>query len=164
MAIKVHFREMRRQDLHQVVEMEYALFDDAWSEDEFVDVCRKRNTICTVAELSNSGIVGYSVYQCFRDRMEIVNLGVDPLYQRRGIGTLLVSRIVSRLSAGRGVVTVSLFERDVYAQLFFRSLGFVAVETLPNSDARFDGSDYRFELALFGFGKSLGLGGVNHEH
>jgi len=74
-------------------------------------------------------VAGYAIAHDAADEGEILNLGVAPAHQRRGLGRLLVERLMSLL-AERGVHAVYLEVREsnatarrLYQQLGFREVG-----------------------------------------
>jgi len=129
--IKVQIRWGIRRDLAQVLRIESLSFPTPWSEADFSATLKQRNTIIRVAEFDEQ-IVGFLIYELNRERAQIANLAVHPDYRRCHIGTQLVEvllgRVVTGLSAHshREAIRVDVRERNLPAQLFFKSLGFSA--------------------------------------
>jgi len=71
----MHIRWMIRRDYDEVLAIENALFEFPWTEKEFVDELRKRNSIGMVAD--DGDVLGYVVYRLASREIEIVNLAVQ---------------------------------------------------------------------------------------
>ncbi len=139
--IYVHCRWMIRRDLPEVLAIEQASFgEEGWTEEDFLQQLRERNVIGMVAGCSEK-IVGYMIYGLHKSRLSVVNLAVDPSYRRQksyetpdsqrtmqgGVGSALVRKLIGKLSGHRRKrLTVLVRERNLGAQLFFRSLGLLA--------------------------------------
>jgi len=142
----MHIRWMIRRDYDEVLAIENALFEFPWTEKEFVDELRKRNSIGMVAD--DGDVLGYVVYRLASREIEIVNLAVHPERQRQGVGTALVDRLKQKLSPERRVRLIAdVRETNLQAQLFFRELGFRA---LMVKRQRFDNQEdaYHFQYRL----------------
>lgn len=142
-------RHYVRRDLPEMLHIEARSFRLPWSERDFVIVQRERTCWTIVAEDGNA-IVGYAVYVTYPENIEIVNLAVDPMARRMGVGTALVEHVAGKLSTcRRQSLVVVPSERNLVAHLFLRDRGFKAtgVERLPfgprEESYREDG--YRFE-------------------
>lgn len=145
-----HIRWMIRRDMPRTLEIERACFGiQAWSESDFIRVLRQRDCIGMVAEGSEADrISGYMLYELHRNHIDLLNLAVDPAYQRKGVGLELITRLWSKLHPERrSKLTTRVCESNLPAQLFFRWLGFRAVGV----DRGYfdDGQDaYRFEARV----------------
>ena len=70
--------------------------------------------------------IGYVVFEKFKAVVQILNLVVHPDHRRKGMGTVLVERVISRFTATHNSVTMNVRETNLAAQLFLQNLGFVA--------------------------------------
>ncbi len=123
-------RWMIRRDMAEVLQIENGSFEFPWSEDEFVRCLRQRNCIGLVAEWEDR-IVGYAVYELHKDRLHLLNLAAAPDIRRKGIGTGVMLKLLSKLTANRRTrILLEVRETNLAAQLFFRHLGFRAISTL----------------------------------
>lgn len=130
--LRVHIRWMIRRDMPEVLKMESECFEHRWSEEDFINCLRKRNTIGMVAEFEDQ-IVGYMIYDLLKHGLEILNFGVEPDHQRRGVGSQMVNKLIGKLSANRRTkLTLTVRESNLDAQCFFRSQGFKAISVLRN--------------------------------
>ena len=125
--LKVQIRWLIRRDMAEVLEIERACFEHAWTEEDYLCCLRQRNCIGMVAE-SDHQIVGVMIYELHKSRLRILNFAVAPTVQRQSVGTQMVRRLVDKLSQQRRKdILLELRETNLSAQLFFRSRGFRAV-------------------------------------
>jgi len=146
----VQIRWMIRRDMPQVAWIEHLSQEFPWCEEEFVRCLRQRNCIGMVAE-HREHVVGFLVYELLNSRLHLLNMAVHPDYRRRGIGTQLVQKIVSKLSQHRrDRITIAVRESNLPAQLFFRACGFRATRVLRRHFPDTDEDAYWFEYRLAG--------------
>lgn len=127
----VHVRWMIRRDLPSVLSIEEASFEFPWKGDDFIRALRQRNCIGMVAELGDE-VVAYMIYELHKNRIHLLSLAVDPGYRRRGIGTAMVQKLVSKLEyQRRNRVLLEIRETNLSGQLFFKAMGFKAINVLP---------------------------------
>jgi ribosomal-protein-alanine N-acetyltransferase len=128
--LRVHVRWMIRRDMPEVLEIEQASFEYAWTEEDLLLCLRKSNCIGMVAEQGET-VVGFMVYGLHKPRLNILNFAVDPRYRRAGVGSQMVARLVGKLSEhGRTSITLEIRDSNLPAQLFFKDRGFRAVDIL----------------------------------
>ncbi len=127
---RVHIRWMIRRDMPEVMQAERASFEYAWTEDDFLRCLRQRNCIGMVAE-ADDRVVGFMIYELHKTRLHILNFAVHPRARRTGIGRQMVAKLVNKLSTHRRQkITLAVRERNLPAQLFFRSQAFTATRVL----------------------------------
>jgi ribosomal-protein-alanine N-acetyltransferase len=139
---------MIRRDMPEVLEIEHASFEFAWTEEEFLRCLRQRNCIGMVAEQGEK-VVGFMIYELCRRRLELLNFAVLPSHRRSRIGTAMVNKLISKLSSHRrNRIATLVRERNLAAQYFFRRQGFLATELVRGAydDSGEDG--YRMEWDL----------------
>ncbi len=128
--LQIHIRWMIRRDMSDVLDIESAAFEFPWSEEDFVRCLRQRNCIGMIAECDDR-VVGFMIYELHKTRLHILNFAVASRYRRLGVGTQMISKLASKLSAQRRTrITLEVRETNLAAQLFFRSMGFRAVNVL----------------------------------
>jgi [ribosomal protein S18]-alanine N-acetyltransferase len=129
-SLPVHIRWMIRRDMSDVLAIERDAFEFPWQEEDFIRCLRQRNCIGMVAEASER-IMGFMVYELQKHRLHILNFAVSQRMHRRGVGSQMVKKLVSKLSHDRrSRIMLEIRETNLPAQLFFRSLGFRAVSVL----------------------------------
>jgi ribosomal-protein-alanine N-acetyltransferase len=130
--VRVHIRWMIRRDMQEVLAAEQQSFEFAWTEDDFLRCLRQRNCIGMVAE-HNDRIIGFMIYELHKNRLHVLNFAVAPAFRRTGVGGQMVSKLIGKLSSHRrSKITLAVRERNLQAQLFFRSQDFKAVRVLRN--------------------------------
>lgn len=130
--VRVHIRWMIRRDMPEVMQIEEKSFEYAWTEDDFLQCLRQRNYIGMVAE-HNDRVVAFMIYELGKDYLRVLNFAVVPHYRRLGVGVQMVTKLIGKLSSHRrGAITLAVRERNLPAQVFFRSQGFRAVRVLHN--------------------------------
>ncbi len=128
--LRVHIRWMIRRDMPEVLQTEQHSFEYAWTEDDFLRCLRQRNCIGMVAEHGDR-IVGFMIYELHKSRLHVLNFAVAPNHRRGGIGAQMVSKLIGKLSSHRRQrITLAVRERNLDAQMFFRSQSFKATRVL----------------------------------
>lgn len=124
----VHIRWTIRRDMPEVMRIENECFPQfPWSEEDWHCVLCDRNCIGMVAEVEEC-VVGVMVYELQPKSLRILNFAVRPDCQRRGIGTVLVNKLKSKLSNERRKrITLHVRESNIVGQKFFGSQGFRAL-------------------------------------
>ena len=139
-------RWMIRKDMGDVLSIERQSFPFPWTEDEFITCLRQRNCIGMVAE-RDKAIVGYMIYELHKTRLHILNFCVHPKWRRQGVGRVMVEKLVSKLSYQRRTrIMFEVSEVNLPAQLFFRAMGFKAINVLRNFYAETGQDAYVMQL------------------
>lgn len=124
----LHLKRMELRDVGVVLEIERAIFGGTpWDRYAFLSELQKRRSSLYLACFDESqenllGIIG----GFFRgDRAHVTILLVDPQYQRRGIGRMLMNEIIGiAKSQGRQRVTLEVAVDNAGAQHLYHALGF----------------------------------------
>jgi ribosomal-protein-alanine N-acetyltransferase len=141
---KYHVRWMVRRDMAEVLNIEKLSFEFPWFEDDFIRVLRQKNAIAMIAEAGDR-VVGFKVYELFKNRIHLLNIAVHPDFHGMGVGGTLVSNLLGKLSEGRRVrITTEVRERNLDAQLFFKRFGFRATSVLRDYYADSEEDAYVF--------------------
>ena len=128
--IKVSIRWMLRRDMEEVLEIENECFEFAWVEDDFMRCLRQRNCIGMVAEYQGR-VVGFMIYELLKTKIHLLNVATFSEFRRKGVGTQLVAKLIAKLgNQRRSRITLEVRETNLPAQVFLRSLGFLAVDIL----------------------------------
>jgi ribosomal-protein-alanine N-acetyltransferase len=128
MSGAVAIRAMTPGDLSVVGEIEVASYSMPWNAATFDSLLRRRDADLIVAEVDGR-VVGYAAAWTVLDQCELGNVAVAAGWRRRGIGALLVARMLE-LARARGVREVFLEVRPsnreaqrLYDRLGFRTVG-----------------------------------------
>ena len=128
--VRVHIRWMIRRDMPEVLATESESFEFPWLEEDFIRCLRQRNCIGMVAEHEDR-VVGFMIYELHKTRIHVLNFAVADGYRRRGVGSQMVAKLISKLSSQRrSRILLEVRETNLSAQLFFRENGFRAVSVL----------------------------------
>ena len=96
----VHIRWMIRRDMAEVLAIESRSFEFPWLEEDFVRCLRQRNCIGMVAE-QHERVVGFMIYELHKNRLHVLNFAVHADVRRRGVGSQMLRKLVSKLSPQR---------------------------------------------------------------
>ena len=131
-GLGIHVRWMIRRDMSEVIGIEQEAFEFPWSEEDFTRCLRQRNCIGMVAELADS-VVAFMIYELHRSRLHVLNFAVRRSHRRLGIGTQMMEKLTGKLTPERrSRIVLEVRERNLPAQLFFRSLGYRAISVLKD--------------------------------
>lgn len=129
-AGQIHICWAIRRHMPEILAMEQLCFPFPWSEEDFIRCLRSRNCIGMVAEV-NERVAGQMIYELHRNRLHVLTFAVHPDFQRRGVGTAMIGKLVSKLSPQRrNRIMLEIRETNLPAQLFFKALGFRAISLL----------------------------------
>lgn len=120
--------QLTTTDLPHVVKIDTAASEWPLLEDEIIGHQRQRNGmgIC----LTRGGkTVGFLLYSFYRSSLHLDHVSVDPKYQRRGYGKVLVDRLRSKMGA-RTRIFAFVREGSVGSQMFMKACGFKAERIL----------------------------------
>jgi len=127
---RVHIRWMIRGDMPEVLHIEDLSFKYTMCEEDFLYYLRQRNVIGMVVEMGEK-IVGFMIYKLHKSKLHILHLAVLPSMRHSGVGSQMITTLVSKLSSHRRTrISITVPETNLAAQLFLRANGFEAVNVL----------------------------------
>jgi ribosomal-protein-alanine N-acetyltransferase len=130
--LRLHIRWMIRRDMPEVLAIEGENFEFPWLEDDFVRCFRQRNCIGMVAEHEDR-VVGSMIYELQKTCIHVLNFAVANDYQRRGVGSQMIAKLIAKLSAQRCTrIRFKVRETNLSGQQFLRACGFRAVSVVRN--------------------------------
>lgn len=130
--LRIQLRWMIRRDMPEVLSIEQEAFEFPWSDEDFTRCLRQRNCIGMVAEVGDS-VVAFMIYELHRTRLHVLNFAVRRSHRRLGIGTQMMGKLFAKLSVERrDRILLEVRERNLPAQVFFRSLGYRAITVLKD--------------------------------
>ena len=144
----VHIRWMIRRDMPEVLRIENESFEFNWTEEDFLACLRQRNCIGMVAE-ADGRVVGFMIYELHKTRLHVLNFAVAPAFRRLSVGAQMIDKLVNKLSQQRRQeIVLEVRERNLDAQLFFKSHSFKAITVLRHhyEDTEEDAYIMRFRL------------------
>ena len=124
----VTLREMRREDLPAVLDIERRSFAQPWSRAFFEkELATPFARLVVAVEDGQPGpaVIGYACRWRVTDEVHVLNVAVHPERRGRGFGRLLVEGIVGEARSSRArVVYLEVRAGNVVARRLYRSLGF----------------------------------------
>ena len=122
---KLIIRDMREDDITQVMEIEKISFSTPWTEYMFLGELYRKNAFQRVAVFAEK-IIGYICVNYVLHESHIPNLAVDPDFRRRGVASGLMNDAIRELKK-KGCVFMYLEVRasNVGAQKFYEIFDFV---------------------------------------
>ncbi len=91
--VSPHFRAMQPEDVSRVINIERQLYEFPWTAGIFQD-CINVGYICRVFEI-HEGILAYGIMSVGAGECHILNIGVTRNHQSRGLGRLMLERLMS---------------------------------------------------------------------
>lgn len=124
-------REMKVDDLPQVLEIQKALAFQDWNERQFCAEIAAGYALCVVYEDAaqfntfNAPILGYAIFHLMGPDSELLSIATSAAHQRSGIGTALLDAGLSRLDFARGDrMFLEVREGNAKARRFYEKHGF----------------------------------------
>jgi ribosomal-protein-alanine N-acetyltransferase len=124
-ALAIEIRPLGLSDLSSIDAIEQRAYRTPWSRSMFASELAKASSICLGA-WEEERLVGYIVNSRYVDAWHVMNVAVDPDYQRRGIATRLLERLfeLTRDDQRRGY-TLEVRVSNADAISLYENLGFV---------------------------------------
>ena len=123
-AVAVRIRPLRLADLAEVEAIEQRAYRTPWSRSMFASEVAKSTSICLGA-VEGERLVGYVINSRYVDAWHVMNVAVDPDYQRRGIATRLLERLFELTATdGRRGYTLEVRVSNADAIRLYEKLGF----------------------------------------
>src|SRR5262249_43568035 len=91
-ALAIEIRRLSIGDLREIEDIERRAYRTPWSRSMFASELAKGTSICLGA-FEGDQLVGYIVNSRYVDAWHVMNVAVDPDYQRRGIAPRLLERL-----------------------------------------------------------------------
>ena len=123
-ALAIEIRPLGLSDLSSIDAIEQRAYRTPWSRSMFASELAKASSICLGA-WEGERLVGYVVNSRYVDAWHVMNVAVDPDFQRRGIATRLLGRLfeLTRDDQRRGYTLEVRISNDPAIRLYER-LGF----------------------------------------
>lgn len=139
-AVTWTLSEMQAHDLHRVLEIERASFENPWTSALFLQELRipfSRILVIKPGEGRADGnealIAGYLCRWLVADEVHILNVAVHPDHRRHGIGLLLMREALREARAHAAeAVTLEVRRTNASARRLYDSLGFEEVGVRRN--------------------------------
>jgi [ribosomal protein S18]-alanine N-acetyltransferase len=124
-ALAIEIRPLGLSDLNSIDSIERRAYRTPWSRSMFASELAKASSVCLGA-WEGERLVGYCVNSRYVDAWHIMNVAVDPDYQRRGVATHLLERLfeLTRDDQRRGYTLEVRMSNEAGIGLYER-LGFI---------------------------------------
>lgn len=123
-------RDIKREDIPEVLKLEQMSFTDPWPEIIFLDIFRNQHAFLGVFE-SDKLLAFIIAFYAF-DHMHLANLAVNSTARRRGIGKLLLQKVIDiAVQARINIIILEVRVSNLVAIDLYQKMGFTAVGSLP---------------------------------
>jgi len=125
-ALTIEIRPLELGELGEIEAIEQRAYRTPWSRSMFAAELIKQTSVCLGA-YEDGRLVGYTVNTRYVDAWHVMNVAVDPEYQRRGIAVRLLSRLFE-LTVGdeRRGYTLEVRASNEAAIALYERLGFTS--------------------------------------
>lgn len=125
------FDPLRYEHLKQMVQIEQEAFDQPWSERMFIPEVEDKNAYYLVG-VRGDEVVCYGGFHKVLDEAHITNIAVKTGNRGKGIGTLLMSELISRARLlGIKAMTLEVKDINLPAIALYKSFGFAVEGVRP---------------------------------
>lgn len=123
---EIEIREMKEEDLKEIVKIEQDVFPNPWPYEFFLPHILSNTCTKVVAELSGK-IVGYMIGCEDDSSFHLSNIAISKGHRRKGFGTKLLSYLLEKLSENKKIKSCYLEHRPTNEGAFelYKSLGFI---------------------------------------
>jgi [ribosomal protein S18]-alanine N-acetyltransferase len=124
--VNILFRPLRMRDLGAIEQIEKRAYPTPWSRSMFASELAKASSICLGAFAEDDdALLAYLIIARYVDAWHVMNIAVDPQYQRRGIATMLMEELFDLTSTdGRRGYTLEVRVSNAGAISLYEQLGF----------------------------------------
>jgi ribosomal-protein-alanine N-acetyltransferase len=121
----VTFREMKEEDIEQIVKIEEESFSIPWTYDAFERELSMNQFACYTVMEENNQIIGYCGLWVILDESHITNIAVLPEYRGRKLGEALLREVMKKArNLGAKTMTLEVRVSNKAARGLYRKLGF----------------------------------------
>lgn len=118
------FEPLRYEHLRQMAQIEREAFDQPWSERMFIPEVEDENAYYLVG-VRGDDVICYGGFHKVVDEAHITNIAVRADFRGKGIGTLLMSELISRAKMlGLKYMTLEVRDGNEPAIRLYKSFGF----------------------------------------
>ncbi len=128
----VRIRELMPEDLQVILAIEYKCFKDPYP----LGLLKRLHMMYPDGFLvADAGgiVVGYVIGVVrWANTGHVLAIGVDPVYQRQGVGAMLIRKIITVFEGKKATIArLEVRKSNIEAQSFYKKLGFLDREELP---------------------------------
>jgi [ribosomal protein S18]-alanine N-acetyltransferase len=131
--VTVVIEPMRFVHVDQVAAIEGMVYTSPWSKGAFITEIIDNGFALYFVALAEGQVVGYVGIWTILDEAHITTLAVAPLWQKQGVGKMLLEHIMAQaLARGATRMTLEVRMSNYHAQELYKKYGFVACGVRPN--------------------------------
>lgn len=131
--VPVVIAPLRAKDLRGVLRIEEAVYPQPWSHRLFAEELAQRKSRAYRAAWVGRAIVGFAGQMLIDDEAHVNNIAVDPAWQGRGLGAVLLLDLVrTALDRGGRHLTLEVRVGNEPALALYRRFGMEPVGVRPN--------------------------------
>lgn len=129
---KLQLRKAKNRDITDVLEIEKECSLSHWSWEDYQKEIARDNSLVVIAEIENK-MCGFLVARFSTIEADILNIGVNPTYQKLGIGgNLLKYMLVKTCEMPIKSVWLEVRESNINAVGFYKKKGFEQIQIRKN--------------------------------
>ena len=127
----MEIRQMKKEDILQLAELEKLCFSDPWSVSAFEYELKNPLSLWLVAA-DGDIVAGYVGSQTVMDESDMMNIAVAPAYRRQGIAEQLIASLIEGLQQRQShCLTLEVRVSNEPAISLYHKLGFLQVGRRP---------------------------------
>jgi ribosomal-protein-alanine N-acetyltransferase len=124
----IEIQEMQPSHLPEVLAIEREVFPAPWSEGMFRQELSGNVVSRMRVALFENRVIAYYIAWFLNDMVHLINIAVALRYQRKGVGTVLLERILGEAEReGRRYIALEVRKGNTSAQLFYGKFHFEKV-------------------------------------
>ncbi|MCP1122055.1 ribosomal-protein-alanine N-acetyltransferase [Bacillus sp. AFS018417] len=123
--MNITFRNMKEEDIPQIVAIEEASFATPWTAEAFERELKMNEYAHYVVLETEEGILGYCGLWVVLDESHITNIAVLPQYRGQRLGEVLLQEVMNKARAlGANTMTLEVRVSNEVAKKLYRKFGF----------------------------------------
>ena len=128
----ISFNKLTSVEIPSVLSIEEQNSDYPWSQLQFTTSIENSNNLCYCISF-NGKTIGYLIAMLALDSADILNIGIEPDFQRQGYGTGLLNQLIEELRKRHiGEIFLEVRVGNKLAIQFYKNQGFKEISVRKN--------------------------------
>lgn len=144
----LRLRKMDHADLPGVMAIETVNYEFPWSEGVFKDCFRAMNYTNWICEAPDETIAGYAIISVAAGEAHIMNISVNPVFQRQGVGRKMLEHLIEYARPRAETLYLEVRPSNPGAIHLYRSSGFREIGIRKNYYPAKNGKEDAIMFAL----------------